>query len=221
MLAAMATVATSGEPVPTLLRSTAFEPVLLSLGWQNSIVFNLSIGYLVSLFFWYLVVFRPEKNRREILRSSLQRTYSDVREQIVQILIWASGESHETKFVSHLSSNAKAFREYFSENSSSRWYAALNGMQGNPERLREMAYALDTLSNEVSYVLSTTQLQDERLHDFMKVLAENIRRLRYYESGDYDQVKYIGNFVWSLLANWSLISGQRNDDIVQSMIARI
>lgn len=73
----------------------------------------------------------------------------------------------------------------------------------------------------VSNVLGTTPLQDKKLHGFLKLLDENIRRLRFYEGQDYDQVKYIGSIVWSLLGNWSILSGALEEDLVQTMINRL
>ena len=53
----------SHEPVIGILRDTSVGPVLRALHNGNSIVFNLSIGYLVSMLFWVLVVNPPRPMR--------------------------------------------------------------------------------------------------------------------------------------------------------------
>lgn len=221
IVAAILTVAASGEPVVAWLRSTPIEPVLHRLGWPNTIVFNLSIGYLVSLLFWFLVVHLPDRQRRKVFRNSLTRSYQSFKEDIVQTLVWASGESHDTAFVAELASDPVKFRRFFDENGNARWYAALNGLQRSDERLSEIALALELLSAEASYVLSSLPIQDERVHTFLKLLTENIRRLRRYEDDRYDQVKYLGNFIWSILARWSIVEGQLQEDAMQSVIDRL
>lgn len=221
IFAAVLTVSASGEPVVAWLRGTPVEPILLRLGWPNTIVFNLSIGYLVSLLFWFLVVYLPDRQRRKVLRNSLTRSYQSFKEDIVQTLVWASGEMRDTSFVEELASDHVKFRQFFDENGKSRWYAALNGLQGNDERLGEIALALELLSTETSYVLSSLPIQDERVHTFLKLLTENIRRLRRYEDDRYDQVKYLGNFIWSILARWSIVEGQLQEDAMQSVIDRL
>lgn len=127
----------------------------------------------------------------------------------------------DTSFVEELASDHVKFRQFFDENGKSRWYAALNGLQGNDERLGEIALALELLSTETSYVLSSLPIQDERVHTFLKLLTENIRRLRRYEDDRYDQVKYLGNFIWSILARWSIVEGQLQEDAMQSVIDRL
>lgn len=56
----------SAEPVVWFLRGTSIEPYLLAPHNGNSIVFNLSVGYLVSLFFWLLVVYFPELHQHQV-----------------------------------------------------------------------------------------------------------------------------------------------------------
>lgn len=80
-------VATSGEPVLKPLRGTQIEPILLAMGWSNTIVFNLCVGYLVSLFFWFLVVFSPEKQRRSLLKRHLRGRYQAFKEEVVQTVV--------------------------------------------------------------------------------------------------------------------------------------
>lgn len=221
VVALFLTISASGEPVVPWLRGTSLEPILLRLGWTNTIVFNLAIGYLVSLMFWILVVHLPERKRRAVLRTSLNRTYQSFKEETVQTLLWASKAPHDTTLVAELASNHVEFKRFFSENNNSRWYAALNGLQSDDERLSEIALALELLSAETSYALGSLPIQDERVHTFLKLLTENIRRLKRYDDDRYDRVKYVGNFIWSILARWSFVDGQRQDDALQSVIDRL
>ena len=79
----------STEPVVSPLRGTAIEPTLRALHNGNSIVFNLSVGYLISFIFWLLVVQYPEAKRRALLRNNLARQYQYFKESVIQILLCA------------------------------------------------------------------------------------------------------------------------------------
>ena len=207
----------SNEPIVGFLRGTSIEPYVLALHNGNSIVFNLSVGYLVSMFFWLLVVYFPERSRRLILRDNLSRRYQDFREDTTQILLWASIGTHDSQLPKELCDHRK-FREFFDENSKEHWYAALNGLQGNKDRIDDLLLELELFASEVSYVLNNVNIQDAKVHSFFKRLSENIYRLKNSSVYSYDQVKYLGNFLWGVHARWSIIDGQREDDVIQEMI---
>lgn len=207
----------SNEPIVGFLRETMIEPSILALHNGNSIVFNISVGYLVSLFFWLLVVYFPERSRRLVLRENLSRRYQDFRESTIQILLWASIGAHDSQLVKELCDHRK-FREFFDENSKEHWYAALNGLQGNKDRIDELLLELELFAGEVSYVLNNVNIQDPKVHSFFKRLNENIYRLKNSTVYSYDQVKYLGGFLWGIHARWSIIDGQLEDDVIQEMI---
>lgn len=210
----------SGEPVLPALRGTALEGPLLALGMQNVIVFNLSIGYLVSLFFWALVVYLPERKRRTILRNNLSSRYQSFKEEVIQSLLWASIGMHDSQMPRELTDHNK-FKNFFSQNESEHWYAALNGIQGSEERMREITLAMQMLADEVAYVLNNLPIHDEAAHALLKNLNESVYRLQHSSADLYDQVKHVGNFLWAILARWSFIDGQRQEDILQNVIDRL
>lgn len=92
----------STEPVIFPLRGTVVEPALHALHSGNSIVFNLSLGYLSSFIFWLLVVQYPENKRRKLLRDNLARNYQDFKESVIQILLWCSVGTHSSNLPKEL-----------------------------------------------------------------------------------------------------------------------
>lgn len=212
--------ATSGEKLLPALRGTFVEAPLIALTYPNSILFNLCIGYLVSLFFWVLVVDWPERKRRAILQSNLHRRYQSFKEEIIQSLLWASIGMHDSRKPRELLSYLK-FKEFFSQNKSEHWYAALNGIQGSEERMREITLAMQMLADEVNYVLNNVTIDDDAAHTLLKNLNENIYRLQHSGADLYDQVKHVGRFLWSILARWSAIDGQLEEDVIQNVIDKL
>ena len=135
----------SEEPVVAILRRSFLEPHLQALHIGNSILFNLSVGYLVSLFFWLLVVYLPERRRNSILRDNLRRRYQEFRENTIQILLWEAIGTHDSQLPKDLLDHRK-FKEFFDENKSARWYAALNGLQGNKDRINDLLLEMEFLA---------------------------------------------------------------------------
>lgn len=211
---------TSGENVVPALRGTFIEAPLVALGYPNTILFNICIGYLVSLFFWILVVYLPERKRRSILRSNLNRRYQRFKEEIIQSLLWASIGMHDSRKPRELSDYLK-FKEFFSQNNSEHWYAALNGIQSSEDRMREITLAMQMLADEVNYVLNNLSIDDEAAHTLLKNLNENVYRLQHSGADLYDQVKHVGGFLWIILARWRMLEGQLEEDVVQNVIDRL
>lgn len=219
-IAAVLLFVSSGEPIVSLLKGSRVAPTLYSLSWSNSIVFNLSVGYLSSALFWLLVVYLPDRARRRLLRDTLATRYTEFKNEIVQTFIWAAGESQEIQLVSDLAADHVKFKEYFGSGTN-RWYAVLNGIQGSQMRMHELTLAMKIFSDEVAYVLNNVPLDDPSVHRVFKQLNESIYRLSASEADLYDRVKYVGNFLWAILARWSIVNGQAEEDIIEKMIERI
>lgn len=220
VVASVVMFATSGEAVVPVLRGTSVAPVLLALGWPNTIAFNLSVGYLVSVFFWLLVVFLPERSRRRLLRENLNRAYQHFKESVLQILLWSSIGTHDSRLPKELCDHRK-FIEYFGADQSKPWYAVLNGLQGSELRRQELVLELEVFSDEVAYVLNNVNIHDERVHRLFKVLKENIYRLNHSQADTYDHVKDLGRFLWGVFARWNFVDGQRETDVIQETIERL
>lgn len=207
----------SNEQVIPLLQGTPVEPYLLALHNGNSIVFNMSVGFLASTFFWLIVVYYPERKRRTLLRDNLSRQYQSFKESTIQVLLWSAVGTHDSELPNKLCDHLK-FKEFFNKNNKENWYAALNDLQSNQARMHDILFELEMLASEISYVLNNVNVQNDRVHSFFKALNENIYRLKASSVYSYDQVKYVGNFLWAIHARWSIIDGQRNDDVIQNMI---
>lgn len=217
LLALFELFAGSNEAVVSCLKSSNVEAILYQLHNGNSILFNLSVGYLVSTFFWLLVVYIPEQQRRQVLRDNLNRQYQSFKEETIQILLQCAGDIHNYELRKHLCDHHK-FREFFDANEKECWYMALNGLQENKERINDLLLEFELLAREIAYVLDNVSIQDPAVHAFFKRLNEHIYRLKNHSVYSYDPVKYLGNFLWSIHARWNIIKGQQDEDIIQEMI---
>lgn len=207
----------SNEPLPSSLVGTSFGDVLYRLHYENSIIFNLSVGCLVSQFFWLLLVWLPERRRRITIKGNLQVFYRQFKSEAIHILLQASGGNH-TQEISDSLLDHEEFKRYFSEHRNGRWYAAMNGLEHNQTLMNDLLAELDLLAQEVSYALYNLHVEDPRAHSFFKNLLMHVYRLKNSSMYTNEQVKHVCNFLWEVLARWSFVGGQRRDDIIQSMI---
>ncbi|AXY42575.1 hypothetical protein [Halomonas sp. JS92-SW72] len=211
----------SNEPV---LASLEQYPQAVALMTQfeigNTVIFNISVGYLVSVLFWLLVVVAPHSRRRAILRNNLLMHYSDFKRDLAHTMLDAAGDrdSYEKSFEL---TDFRKFREYFSESERHRWHAALNAIQSDASYLTDVHVEMDLLSDEFRYVLNNIEISDQELIAFIKRLLNYVYRLKHSPTFTGDEVKYLGGFIWEIMASWSTIDGQRDFDLIERMIRRI
>lgn len=207
------------EPVIAPLRGTAAEPILHFMHYENAIIFNLCVGFLSGVIVWLLNVLVPERRTRSILRDNLRKQYQYFREDVISVLLGAEG-SYSAGLPAQLS-HPNTFRDYYRGENQQRWYDVLNYLQANPERLSDIVAHMQTLSSEVEYLLHKISIDDNEVHAFLKRLSLHTHRLQRLSVYSYDEVKYLGGFIFEMLAAWSVISGYLETDPVARMIEKI
>ena len=215
------TLKSSDEPVLGLFINTPIETIFGQFASGNSIIFNVSIGFLVSIIFYILVVWIPDKRRKNIIKHNIEEQYPFFKEDTIHILLSAcSVGSYDSNSPSKLS-DQNEFRKYFKENisaSQNRWHAVFNGLEGY--LLRELLVELEILLNEVTFVLNNVYINDQNVFSFFKRLSYSVYKLKNTTS-EYDDLKRLASFLWELFAGWSMIDGYRNEEIVKVMISKI
>lgn len=86
ILSAFLTLVTSTDPIIKILENTIFEPIFVNELSGNTIIFNLSIGFLVSFIFYVIVVFLPEKKKKKDLAPEIERNIEIVISRINSIV---------------------------------------------------------------------------------------------------------------------------------------
>ncbi|ADU64089.1 MAG: hypothetical protein KUA35_15700 [Pseudodesulfovibrio sp.] len=211
----------SDDPILPFLQGTWVEPLFYSLNNGNSIVFNLSCGYVVSIFLWYILVYLPEVKKRKIIRENISQRYKSFKENTICNLLYAA-DSHSTdsNLVNELCDHNQ-FKEYFSGENIQRWYDALNGLDENGRYIRDIHIDLKLLYKDIEYVLNNIDFSEEGSHSLFVTLQENVFKAINYADCHYDHVKKLSAFLYTILASWSLVDGKMTEDIIQKMIDQI
>lgn len=210
----------SPEPIPVPAEYPFLDFLLSPVTVANSIVFALSMGFVVSSIFYGLVVSLPEKRRRLRIASNLERQYKDFKEDSIATFLSAMQNSYPADLPRQLS-NQKAFKDYFNtayDESQSRWHRVLNGF--DDYHLKAVLTELQILREAVHYALNNVEVRDDDVFAFFHRLSQQVYKFQNTKE-DYDDVKSLSGFLWQLFAGWSWIDGYRDEDIVEVMIAKV
>lgn len=211
---------TSNEPMPSIFINTWIGSLFQQFDTGNSIIFNLSIGFLVSVIFYLLVVWFPNKQRKNLIKRNFEEQYKTFKRDTIWTFLSILSPSYDPDLIMKLS-DVKEFRSYFNKpfcDSQNRWHAVLNGLK--EWHLKDLLVVLEIFMNEVTYVLNNADINDPEVFAFFKRLSHAVYSLKNSTLG-YDEIKPLSHFIWELFGGFSLIDGCRDYDVVKKMINKI
>ena len=187
--------------------------------WEK-IAYDLGVGSVVSLFFYWLVVRLPENAKRRKIRNSFARHFREFKEDCIATMLMVTDGTFAWGFQEELV-DQKKFRAYFKEEVSpgeDRWDSLHNKM--DKYSLNQLQTYLEILQTEIVFVLSTLDIEDAKVIEFLKRLSATIVLMKQTKL-DYDSMKSFGNFMWEVFAGFSLVTGYQKRDFFEDMIRAI
>ncbi len=210
----------SSDPVPAWAKGTPIQTALTPFSTGNQIAFDISVGVIVSLLVYVLVVRIPERNKRRRLRASLKRQYSNLKESCIIDFLFACEGSASLDLVEQLK-NREAFKDYFKEpvsSSQTRWDVVLDGM--NESRVKSIIQELSIFRRELEYTLASLDVDDEEAFAFLRQLTHVLQRSPRL-TADYEEVKSLSRFMWSIHTGYDPVHGYTGKEIIEEMIEAI
>ncbi len=210
----------SADPLLPALQGTFVRGFLDQFSTGNQIAFDLSVGTLAGVFVYYLVVRLPEYGKRRRVRAHLRTTYESFKRECIAVYLSCFMQSYPAALPDSLSAQEK-FKEFFKEQhvpGQTKWDAVANGL--NDERVKRLVVELEILMQEIQFVLQSVDVDNERAFGFFKRLSQVMYRSKNWTS-DYDDVKSMLRFLWSLHTGWSWVEGYPDTDPVEDTIASI
>lgn len=190
-----------------------------SHAWEK-IAYDLGIGSIISLLFYWLVVRLPENAKRRRIRNSFALHFQQFKEDVTATILSVTDGSYEYGFHQELVDQQR-FREYFrekDEEGNERWYAFYNNM--TEISLQELRLHLEVLRSDILFTMAAVDIDDREVLEFMKRFSANIIRYRSTVL-DYDSMKSFGNFMWEILAGENSVTGRMKRDYFLAMIKDI
>jgi hypothetical protein len=181
----------------------------------------LSVGFVISAAFYFLVVYLPESQKRSRIYRGMEKQYRLFKKSCIDtFLILSCSQEYQHR---EMLLDQEEFRRYFKNynaNNENRWDAVANGIQNNEYYLNEILYELRMLNDEIKFVRNNIDIHDEEVFQFLKNLSQIIHRMESTKP-EYDDIKSFCRFLWEIFSGWSFIDGYRKTDIIAEMIGHI
>lgn len=192
-----------------------------------AVAVNIVAGGLVSFFFYWLVVYGPERRRRAVIKENLRRMYRNIKRGILYQVIFASikGGRHDlqadTDTIGKLMT-PEGFKAAFDggQEANEGFYAFANQMTEETIEYRQIILELEMLAKQIEFVLHSYTLDDERVFGFFKRLELMLLTLQRSQPG-YDESKSLCRFIDEMFTGFNFFEGDRGYDIIEKMIADI
>lgn len=210
----------STDPRPEFIKGNSLEDIFRPFSTGNQITFNVTVGIIVSLFVYLLVVRLPTWQKKKRLKAHLLRSYDTLKEQCIVHFLWACEGPAESSLIDRLK-GLEEFKAYFKEPVSedqNRWHAVLNGL--TEDYVQSLVRELDLFRGELDYALTAVEVADDKVFDFLRNLTQVLQESRYWSNNE-DQLKPLSQFMWAMFTGWSFVHGYTGRDWVKEMVNAI
>src|SRR5262249_24879697 len=144
-----------------------------SHAWER-IAYDLGVGSVINLFFYWLVVRIPENVKHRRIRNSFWNQSTVFKEDYIATMLMVTDGSFEWGFHRQLLDQEK-FKDYFQQEvapGESRWDSLLNKM--DEYSLSELRTNMEILRSEINFLLTSLEIRDEEDLEFYKRLSHAI-----------------------------------------------
>lgn len=186
----------------------------------NEIVFNLSCGMLISIWFYFLVILLPEKKNKRRVKNHFISQYREFKRHLIMYIVNACREPDKADLLSNLM-EPQVFKDYFKEKVTAdqdRWHVFLNNLDKG--LLADILNEFEAFKEATSYLLGNVQVDDEEVFSFLHRINTISITLKGVSVED-DSLKQLSRFLWEILAGFSWVDGYRDYDYFDSMFHKI
>ena len=181
--------------------------------------------FLIGLFLSsvaYSIAKSEAARRHALVQRHLHDQYRSFRRNVVDVCLRAEigGYNIDQQLAARLRYMTE-FRDYFKADNNAKWDSVLNGMQKDKVVLENLNIERELFDHQITSALNSIHVRNEDALRLLTRLTQYVYRLKHADVYEDDPVKYIGGFVWEIMAGWSAIDGYRDDDIVCNSIKNI
>ncbi|ENX3946294.1 hypothetical protein ACFO1C_001620 [Photobacterium damselae] len=201
-----------------LLESTGLIFQQFKLG--NDIIFNLSCGMLISIWFYFLVVWLPEKKNKNRVKTHFIFQYTEFKRNLIMHIVRACREPCCSDLLDSLIVN-QAFKSYFKEKvtiDQDRWHVFLNNL--DKDLLNDILHEFEAFQYATSYLLGSVQVDDDEVFSFLHRINTISITLKGVSVED-DSIKRLSRLLWEILAGFSGNNGYQDYDYFDKMFRKI
>ncbi|MCI0559751.1 MAG: hypothetical protein MN733_14775 [Nitrososphaera sp.] len=187
----------------------------------SEVLHSIFVALLVSCIFYAGTVAIPEIQRRKRIRNGLSKQYRSFKISCIGLFLIASNSQEYSNRENLLDHNE--FRRYFSiltNGSQTRWDLVATSIDDGDYVFEELVNEFEFVIREINYARSNVEIYDDDAEEFFSRMIQIVHRLKATKPGT-DDYKYFCRTLWSIFTRWDFAVGQREDDIIETMIERI
>lgn len=163
-----------------------------------------------------------EVRRKEVIKSHLRSQYQEWRRGPLNVcLLEECGGYGADLVLEDELVNFRRFRDYFAGSNNQRFYDVINGLQSNDKLIEEIFVISEMFAQQVNYALGSIHTEDKEALATLTRVAQRpylLKRLDVYSA---DPAKYVGNYLFEILAMFSIMTGNLEEDFIESAIQRL
>jgi hypothetical protein len=215
---------TGTEPLWQGLRNTFIAPISYTLNFPNTILFNLFIGVLVNILFWWLIVYSPALQQRKIRKAVLNAQYVAFKKAVIEIFLSATGKQPYIEDIEDLLDHKK-FKRFIHANNQhpnqTNSHAIQNGLELNAKLTNQFVFEFRLLKEEIAYTINNIEIDDENAHDALKRLSRFVLFIEHADENRSELIKQMLSFCWPIFTRFDFLTGDLKEDWLQSVIDKI
>jgi hypothetical protein len=210
-----------------VLKSSEDPVVISSYAWLfeqfnfgNAMIFNCTSGLLVSIWFYFLVVYLPDLNRKHRIKNHFIAQYNEFRRALIIHILACCREPYSINLTNTLTDITK-FREYFKVEvlpDQERWHVFLNNL--DDYELHSILLEFEAFKDSISYLLSNIDIQNQDVFAFLHRIRTIYTTQKNVNIND-DSLKSLSRLLWEMLAGFSRVDGYRDYDYFIKMFNKI
>ncbi|TXD97928.1 hypothetical protein ES754_02935 [Psychrobacter frigidicola] len=197
--------------------------IFQGFNFGNTMIFTLSSGMLVSIWFYFLVVYLPQNQKKKRVKANFLSQYIEFRRQLILHILntYNKGNISESYVDTDLLIDSDKFKAYFKEyvtESQNRWHVFLNNL--DEEALAEILIEFEAFKEAVSYLLNNVEIENNNIFSFLhnfNAISISLKNTKLYDDRD----KQFARLLWEILASFSFMGGYQENNHFEKMFKKI
>ena len=159
-----------------------------------------------------------ENKRKEAAKQHLIAVYREFREDLSQIVLQCEAGHYGIDLGK--AERIADYMEFRKEYSASEFYSVMSGMQSNPQFIEDIFVICGVLSQQIDNTILAVQSENQESISTLTRFARWPHRVQRLDVFQNDPAKYVGEYVYQTLANYSKMTGPfKNERIEEAIIA--
>jgi hypothetical protein len=187
--------------------------------------FDFGMAIFVSLLIYVLISWWPEKRKKIALQRYLKSQYEELLNDLIPEYLYGCGELCELDTVNRLK-NPNYFKEYFKERfseSQDRWNVVASCLQSDTDRCIRVMLILKRFQAEldVCVTLSAVNIEQGGFAQLRHMSHALKRTINQSMEQDYEGIKQLCCFLWSLHTGWSFADGYVGENHFEETVRNV